>query len=67
MARENPNMLLGSPVFVITFSVSRLKAETNVHPMKLKSCKGKDTITMLSLVQFENYTAALIECVCGSM
>lgn len=37
MANEKPNKLLESPVFLITFSVSRLKAEISVHPKKLRS------------------------------
>lgn len=41
MAMENPNKLLASPVFLTTLSVSRLKAEINVSPNKLRSGKVK--------------------------
>lgn len=41
MAREKPNKLLASPVFLITFSVSRLKAEISVHPKKPRSSNVK--------------------------
>lgn len=37
MAREKPNKLFLSPVFLITLSLSRLKAEISVHPKKLRS------------------------------
>lgn len=41
IAREKPNKLLASPVFLITLVVSRLKAEISVHPKKLRSGKVK--------------------------
>lgn len=38
-ASENPNKLFGSPLFLITFSVSRLKAEMNPHSIKQRRDK----------------------------
>lgn len=56
-ASENPNKLFWSPVFLITFSVSRLKAEINPHSNKHR--RDQRTVRKRAMFVMENVSPPL--------